>query len=115
MTNERLKSELIEGMRALKKVGAVDGATMRDFEKQLLGPAPTFSAKRILKLRERYEVSQAVFAAFLNVSPSTVQKWEQGQKEPSSAASRLLQVIEEYGLGILVPKDAHSAAKKIAA
>lgn len=115
MTNERLRRELAEGMQALKRIGAVDGATMREFEKDLLGPPPDYSPKKILELREKYDVSQAVFAAFLNVSLSTVQKWEQGQKEPSTAASRLLQVIDEYGLGILVPKSSRSNARNIPA
>jgi putative transcriptional regulator len=112
MANERLRRELVEGMQALKRVGAIDGITMRKFEKELLGAPPSYSPKKILALRERYEVSQAVFAVFLNVSASTVQKWEQGQKVPSSVANRLLQVIEEYGLGVLVPKP---TSKKLAA
>jgi putative transcriptional regulator len=110
MANERLRRELVDSMQALRRIGAVDGATMREFEKDLLGPAPEFTPKEILKLREQYEVSQAVFAALLNVSVSTVQKWEQGQKEPSAAASRLLQIVKEYGLGILVPKNSRRAA-----
>ena len=104
MANERIRRELVEGMKALERIGVVDGATMREFEKELLGPPPAYPPKRIAQLRTKFDVSQAVFAAYLNVTLSTVQKWEQGQKEPSSAASRLLQVVEEYGLGVLVPK-----------
>ena len=110
MANERLRRELVEGIQALKRVGAVSGATMRNFEKELLGPPPTFSPKQIRKLREKYEVSQAVFAALLNVTTSTLQKWEQGQKEPTAAACRLLQIVHEHGLGILVPRDNRRAA-----
>ena len=104
MTNDRLRRELVDGMQALKQVGAISGVTMREFEKELLGPPPSYPPKKILRLREKFQVSQAVFAALLNVSPSTVQKWEQGQKEPNNAASRLLQVVDKYGLGILVTK-----------
>jgi DNA-binding transcriptional regulator YiaG len=45
--------------------------------------------------------SQAVFAAYLNASISTVQKWEIGEKKPSGAAARLLSVIERKGLEVL--------------
>ena len=114
MSNDRLRRELVEGMRALKRIGAVSGTTMRKFEKELLGPPPSYPPGRILELRERYDVSQSVFAAFLNVSPSTVQKWEQGQKEPSNVANRLLQVIDEYGLGVLVPKGTRGNSKSAA-
>ena len=110
MANERLRSELIEGMQALKRIGVVNGATMRKFEKDLLGEPPKYRPKKILELREKYNLSQAVFAALLNVSVSTVQKWEQGQKQPSTIANRLLQVVEEHGIGVLVPKKTRIAA-----
>jgi putative transcriptional regulator len=53
-------------------------------------------------LRENLHVSQAVFAAYLNASVSTVQKWETGDKKPNGAALRLLSVIERRGLEVLV-------------
>ena len=109
MANERLRRELIEGLEALRRVGAVSGATMREFEKDLLSPPPAYTAKKIVRIRERYNVSQSVFAALLNVSLSTVQKWEQGKKEPGAAAIRLLQVVDEHGLGILVPRSRSAA------
>lgn len=56
----------------------------------------------IRRLRENLHVSQAVFAAYLNASASTVQKWENGDKEPSGAAARLLSVVERKGLEVLV-------------
>ena len=110
MANERLRRELVEGMNALRKIGAVDGATIRELESELLGPPPCYSSREIVKLREKYGVSQSVFAALLNVSTSTVQKWEQGQKEPGTAASRLLQVVKEHGLDLLIPRQARRAA-----
>lgn len=39
-------------------------------------------------------MSQAVFAATLNVSKKTVQSWEQGWRTPSDVALRMLQVID---------------------
>ena len=104
MANQRLRQELIDGMESLKRIGAVSGATMREFERELLGDRPKFSAKDVARLRDKYGVSQAVFAALLNVSASTVQKWEQGQKEPGAAAAKLLQIVMEHGLSVLVPR-----------
>ena len=40
-------------------------------------------------------MSQAVFARVLNVSTKTVQSWEQGERKPSHAALRMLQVFRE--------------------
>jgi putative transcriptional regulator len=49
-------------------------------------------------LREKAHVSQAVFAAVLNTSLSTVQKWEIGDKKPSGPSLKLLNIIERKGL-----------------
>ena len=56
----------------------------------------------IRRIRENLHLSQAVFAAYLNASISTVQKWESGDKKPSGAAARLLSVIERKGLEVLI-------------
>lgn len=89
-------------MEALAQIGAVDGATMRDFRDDLLSPPPAYSPDGIREIRESFGVSQAIFAALLNVSLSTVQKWEQGQKAPSAPAYKLLDIVKQNGLSILV-------------
>jgi putative transcriptional regulator len=48
------------------------------------------------------KASQAVFAAALNTSVSTVQKWEVGQKQPTGTALRLLHMFQKLGLDSLV-------------
>jgi putative transcriptional regulator len=48
--------------------------------------------------RETSRVSQAVFAALLNTSVSTVQKWEIGQKKPTGTALKLLHLVQKRGL-----------------
>ena len=49
-------------------------------------------------MRLRAKASQAVFAAYLNTSVSTVQKWEIGAKKPSGLALKLLNIVERKGL-----------------
>lgn len=61
----------------------------------LPAPPPKTLPRAIAKMRNRLGMSQAVFAATLNVSTRTVQSWEQGTREPSDAALRFLQVIRE--------------------
>ena len=50
------------------------------------------------------KMSQALFATFLNVSVSTVQKWESpaAGKHPSGAAAKLLQLVETKGVEALI-------------
>ena len=47
-------------------------------------------------------MSQAVFAAVLNTSLSTVQKWEVGDKKPSGPSLKLLNLIERKGLEAII-------------
>ncbi len=58
-------------------------------------PAKHWRKDQIARLRkERFGVSQPVFASLLSVTASTVRAWEQGLKTPSGAASRLLELAE---------------------
>jgi putative transcriptional regulator len=56
--------------------------------------APKATSRQILRLRERFALSQPVFAQALNVSADTVRAWEQGKRSPDGAALRLLEVAE---------------------
>lgn len=60
---------------------------------ELPAPPPRARPKDIFQLRRRLKMSQAVFAATLNVSTKTVQSWERGARRPSDAALRMIQVI----------------------
>ena len=88
-------------IKGLYETGIVDAFTMREFDSLCLPKAPVFDSKKIKKLRKRENVSQPVFAVFLNVSPSTVKKWEAGDIHPNGAAIRLLDIIDHYGLGVV--------------
>lgn len=53
---------------------------------------------KIRRLRQKENISQAVFAAILNTSVSTIQKWELGDKKPSGPSLKLLSILEKKGL-----------------
>ena len=57
-------------------------------------PPPLYGAERIRALRTGLGFSQPFFSRVLNVSPKTVQSWEQGTRVPSQSSARLLQLIE---------------------
>jgi putative transcriptional regulator len=88
--------------KALLKVGAIDKATMRNFDETCLSNTPEFSPRDIQKLRKANNVSQPVFARYLNTSESTVEKWETGAKRPSGMALKLLTIVQKHGLEVLV-------------
>ena len=58
-------------------------------------PPTEYKSKQIKHIREQNRYSQGVFAKILNVSIKTVQSWESGQRSPSHAALRLLEIIEK--------------------
>jgi putative transcriptional regulator len=90
-----------ETAKGLHKAGAMEEMTMREFDALCLPPVKSYTPAQIKRLRRRYKASQAVFAAYLNTSPSTVQKWEQGQKKPNGASLKLLNIVEKKGLEVL--------------
>nr|WP_235579835.1 transcriptional regulator [Ramlibacter sp. Leaf400] len=62
---------------------------------------PVYSPRKVADIRTtKARMSQSVFAEFLNVSVSAVQKWESpgSGKHPTGAAARLIQVIEKKGI-----------------
>ena len=76
--------------------------TMRELEALNLPKVEPLSPKDIKEIRSRAAASQAVMAAFLNVSVSTVQKWERGEVHPQQAALKLLNLANKWGLKSLV-------------
>ena len=101
MANRRLRKELLETARGLYELDAIDGKTMREFESLRVQSPKAYSAYEIKRLRLKEKASQAVFAAYLNTSVSTVQKWEIGEKKPSGPALKLLDIVDRKGLKAL--------------
>lgn len=99
--SSKILDAIHESVKGLHDAGAVDAVTMREFDALCLKPAHQMTPHQIKKIRLKGKVSQPVFAKFLNVSPSTVKKWETGEKTPSGAALRLLNIVEENGLSII--------------
>ena len=57
-------------------------------------PPPQYRGAEVRRVRDVMAMSQAAFAAFLGVDPSTVRSWEQEIRPPSPLACRLLSEIE---------------------
>lgn len=101
MTNRRLRKAILDSARGLYELGVIDARTMREFEPGEVAKPKVYSAQEIKRLRLKERASQAVFAAYLNTSVSTVQKWEIGDKTPSGPALKLLDLVERKGLKAL--------------
>jgi putative transcriptional regulator len=100
------KSAILEAVhdtaKGLHKAGVMDQVTLREFDRLCLMPIEPLEPEKIKQIREAANVSQAVFAAILNTSLSTVQKWEIGQKRPTGTALKLLHLAQTRGLDSLI-------------
>ena len=91
-----------ESVKGLNKIGLVDNVTMREFDKLCLPEIKKYTPEQIKKIRLKNKASQAVFAQYLNLTTSTIQKWEIGEKKPSGASLKLLNIVEKKGLEVLI-------------
>jgi putative transcriptional regulator len=91
-----------ETVQDLYSHGLIDKTTMREFDVLLLPKVRSYSPLQIKALRKRSKLSQAVFAAYLNVTTSSLQKWEAGAKKPNGAALKLLDMVSRKGLEVLL-------------
>ncbi|WP_345796588.1 DNA-binding transcriptional regulator [Castellaniella sp. MT123] len=94
----RILAEMHETARDLYEVGLISKRRMHEFDALCHIDVHEIPPQRIKQLRQREHLSQAVFAAVLNISVSTVQKWEIGDKKPSGPSLKLLSLIERKGL-----------------
>ncbi len=94
----RLREAVIETAADLHRLGFIDKRKMKNFELLCLEPIPAYDSKKIRSLRAQLNLSQAVLAAVLNTSTSTVRKWEIGEKQPSGPSLKLLNLIDRKGL-----------------
>lgn len=89
MRKTKAGQELISGLEEI----AAGSKRLRATALEVAEPARAWRKEQIAELRKGlFGVSQPVFASLLSVTVSTVRAWEQGQKSPSGAARRLLEI-----------------------
>jgi putative transcriptional regulator len=98
----RIMREIHESASDLHSIGLISKRRMAEFDALCHLGVPEMPPKKIKSLREASKLSQAVFAAVLNTSISTVQKWEIGDKKPSGPSLKLLNLIERKGLEVVL-------------
>lgn len=84
--------------------------TLRSETIEIPAPPEDYTARDIKKIRKKGRYSQSIFAKVLNVSIKTVQSWESGERFPSHAALRLLEIVDK---GIYRPGIVKQSQKRI--
>ena len=101
----KFKSPAFEAIHSaaagLYSVDAIAQETMRSFDETCISRVSDFQPGEIKALRDQLNVSQPVFARYLNTSVSTIQKWESGAKRPGGLALKLLTIVQKHGLEVL--------------
>ena len=101
----KFKSPAFEAIHSaaagLYSVDAIAQETMRSFDETCISRVSDFQPGEIKALRDQLNVSQPVFARYLNTSVFTVQKWESGAKRPGGLALKLLTIVQKHGLEVL--------------
>ena len=87
-----------ETAEGLYEVGLMDKRTMREFDELCLTKIRPLTADEIRNIRERENVSQVVFAHYLNVTKGVISQWERGEKRPSGTSLKLLSLVDKKGL-----------------
>ena len=88
LTKRDIGAEIITGLRELRD----SPASPKRYE---------FAPADLKSIREQYEMSQKQLADFLMISVRTLQKWEQGIRNPHGAARTLLRIMEREPRAVL--------------
>ena len=102
--DSRLAEALAETADGMFRLGIMDEKTHRritarrlpESERSIEVPVP--SSEDIRAMREKANMSQAVFARRLNVTPGYISQLERGVKRPTGAAVVLLNLIRKRGI-----------------
>jgi putative transcriptional regulator len=91
-----------ESAKDMHEIGLLDDVTMKEFDLLCLPKVKKLRPKEIKQIRAREKISQPILAHVLNVSPSAVKHWEAGDKKPSGAALKLLNIVDNKGITALM-------------
>tara|TARA_R110001583_G_scaffold191434_1_gene356574 strand:- start:190 stop:513 length:324 start_codon:yes stop_codon:yes gene_type:complete len=98
----RVLDEVREAAEDLHKAGLISKRRLEEYDVLCRTDDIQLPALDIREIRNKARMSQSVFAAVLNVSVSSVQKWESGEKKPSGASLKLLNLVKRKGVEVLL-------------
>jgi len=101
----RLTRELLATAKDMRDVGIMSGETYKKITLRRLGPTPKVppvTGAQIRTMRERANLSQGVFARYLNVSTGYLSQLGRGVKVPNGPALALLNVIKRKGIEVIL-------------
>lgn len=107
MNNEQIyDSEILaaihETVSDLYDAELLEASTKKEFDDLCLTPIKSFKPDEIQAIRLKENLSQEVFANYLNVSPRLIYEWEKGKKQPHGSSLKLLNIVQKKGISVLI-------------
>jgi putative transcriptional regulator len=93
-TKRDLFAEVSEGMVALAEHRA-GKRTLRTHSIEYR-PAPKVTPRELVRVREKLNLSRALFAVYLRTNVRTLENWEQGRAKPNAQAALLINLVKQY-------------------
>lgn len=92
MTERNLFEELASGLESMRdhQQGKITLRTHKVIRK-----TTTIAPEELKSIREKLNLSQAVFACYLHTGESTYQNWEQGRAKPNAQAVLLIRMVAQ--------------------
>ena len=94
MTERNIAKEVLEGLGEVRRHRA-GKLTLRTAQVDPR-PLPELTPEAIRGIRNRLDVSRAVFAHMIRVPVRTVERWEQGRSSPPGSAVALILMAQKY-------------------
>ena len=94
MTERNIADEVLDGLREVRRHRA-GKLTLRTVQVDPR-PLPELTPDAIRGIRNRLDVSRAVFAHMIRVPVRTVERWEQGRSSLPGPATALILLAEKY-------------------
>jgi len=94
LATRNLFAELMEGVDSMRQ-HREGKRTLRTYKPSTAVVEPTPGPEYFVAAREKFNVSRAVWANMLRVSPRTVEKWEQGG-QASPLAATFVELVSRY-------------------
>lgn len=89
-----LFDELNEGLQSLRDEREGKITLKKNTAEKIT--APELKNGELVELRQKLNVSQAVFAQYLRINKRTLENWEQGRAKPNAQAAVLIKMVEKY-------------------
>jgi len=98
----KLQDSINDIAQGLHRADIIDMKTLRELTTEDLPLLHEYTGEEIRSLRLGQHLSQAVFAKYLNVSPSMIRSLEQGKRHAHGAVLKILNILEKHGIAALV-------------